>query len=326
MLFPHPRSVRRLLAVLVPCLVAGAGGVACARTESASSDTASSGSVSSAPTRAPAAPADTDDFGAPLPTDARFAARVVSLNPAATEAIFTIGAQAHLVGRSRWDEQPAAAKAVPALGDGIRPNIEAVLAARPTLVVLYATAENRAAAAALQRAGVRTIALRVDHIAQFYNLLHVLGRALGAEATAAVVSDSVRATLDRVRTLTASQPRPRVVWPVWESPVLVIGAGSYLDELLTIAGADNAFHDLAAPSPGVSIEEIASRDPDLVAVSASRATAMAAMPTWRAVRAVREQHFLVHDPALTGRPSVVLGMAATQLARALHPALRDSLK
>jgi ABC-type Fe3+-hydroxamate transport system substrate-binding protein len=303
--------VRRLLAVLVPCLVAVA--VACARTESASSDTASSGSVSSAPTRAPAAPADTDDFGAPLPTDARFAARVVSLNPAATEAIFTIGAQAHLVGRSRWDEQPAAAKAVPALGDGIRPNIEAVLAARPTLVVLYATAENRAAAAALQRAGGRT-------------LLQVLGRALGAEATAAVVSDSVRATLDRVRALTASQPRPRVVWPVWESPVLVIGAGSYLDELLTIAGADNAFHDLAAPSPGVSIEEIASRDPDLVAVSASRATAMAAMPAWRAVRAVREQHFLVHDPALTGRPSVVLGMAATQLARALHPALRDSLK
>ena len=100
---------------------------------------------------APVAPADTDDFGAPLPVDARFAARVVSLNPAATEALFAIGADSLLVGRSRWDEYPSAVSRIAALGDGIRPNIEVVLAARPTLVLLYATAENRAAADALAR-------------------------------------------------------------------------------------------------------------------------------------------------------------------------------
>ncbi|WP_396200620.1 ABC transporter substrate-binding protein [Gemmatimonas sp.] len=269
--------------------------------------------------------ADTDDFGAPLPTDARFAARVVSLNPAATEAIFTIGADSLLVGRSRWDEYPKAVSRIAALGDGIRPNIEAVLAARPTLVVLYATAENRAAADALARAGVRTIALRVDRIAQFHRLLATLGRALGAEANARIVSDSVQSTLDRVRSLTASRPRPRVVWPAWESPLLVIGGGSYIDELLTIAGAENVFHDMDAPSPPVSIEEIAKRDPDLVITGASRGAKLSANPSWQAIRAVRETRFIVQDPSVTGRPSVVLGMAAVQLARALHPELRDSL-
>ena len=272
-----------------------------------------------------AAVADTDDFGAPLPTDARFAVRVVSLNPAATEAIFTIGADSLLVGRSRWDEYPTAASRIAALGDGIRPNIEAVLAARPTLVVLYATAENRAAAEALTRAGVRTIALRVDHIAQFYRLLATLGRALGAEANARIVSDSVQSTLDRVRALTASLPKPRVVWPAWESPLLVIGGGSYIDELLTIAGAENVFHDMDAPSPPVSIEEIATRDPDHVITGASRGAKLSANPSWHAIRAVREKRFIVQDPSVTGRPSVVLGMAAVQLARALHPELRDSL-
>jgi hypothetical protein len=272
-----------------------------------------------------AAVADTDDFGAPLPTDARFAARVVSLNPAATEAIFTVGADSLLVGRSRWDEYPKAVSRIAALGDGIRPNIEAVLAARPTLVVLYATAENRAAAEALARAGVRTIALRVDHIAQFHRLLAVLGRALGAEANARVVSDSVQATLDRVRALTASRPRPRVVWPAWESPLLVIGGGSYIDELLTIAGAENVFHDMAAPSPPVSIEEIAKRDPDHVITGAARGAKLSANLSWHAIRAVREQRFIVQDPSVTGRPSVVLGMAAVQLARALHPELGDAL-
>ena len=298
---------------LLPCI----GAVACSRVDTGTADAHDSVAV--------AAVADTDDFGAPLPTDARFAARVVSLNPAATEAIFTIGADSLLVGRSRWDEYPTAVRRIAALGDGIRPNIEAVLAARPTLVVLYATAENRAAADALARAGVRTIALRVDRIAQFHRLLSIIGRALGAEANARIVSDSVQSTLDRVRALTASRPRPRVVWPAWESPLLVIGGGSYIDELLTIAGAENVFHDMDAPSPPVSIEEIARRDPDHVITGASRGAKLSANPSWQAIRAVREERFIVQDPSLTGRPSVVLGMAAVQLARALHPELRDSL-
>ncbi len=312
-MYPHPRLVRRALLVLLPCLAA----VACARADTGTSNTRDTVSV--------VAVADTDDFGAPLPTDARFAERVVSLNPAATEAIFTIGADSLLVGRSRWDEYPKAVSRIPALGDGIRPNIEAVLAARPTLVVLYATAENRAAADALARAGVRTIALRVDRIAQFHRLLATLGRALGAEANARVVSDSVQSTLDRVRSLTASRPQPRVVWPAWESPLLVIGGGSYIDELLTIAGAKNVFHDMEAPSPPVSIEEIAKRDPDLVITGASRGAKLSANPSWQAIRAVRETRFIVQNPSVTGRPSAVLGMAAVQLARALHPELRDSL-
>ena len=311
-MYPHPRLVRRALLVL-PFI----GAAACSRAETRAADMRDTVSV--------VAVADTDDFGAPLPTDARFAARVVSLNPAATEAIFTIGADSLLVGRSRWDEYPKAVSRIAALGDGIRPNIEAVLAARPTLVVLYATAENRAAAEALARAGVRTIALRVDHIAQFHRLLAVLGRALGAEANARIVSDSVQATLDRVRALTASRPRPRVVWPAWESPLLVIGGGSYIDELLTIAGAENVFHDMDAPSPPVSIEEIAKRDPDHVITGATRGAKLSANPSWQAIRAVREERFIVQDPSVTGRPSVVLGMAAVQLARALHPELGDAL-
>ncbi len=310
---PHPRLVRRALIVLLPFI----GAVACSRADTATLDTRDTVAVVAA--------ADTDDFGAPLPRDARFAARVVSLNPAATEAIFTIGADSLLVGRSRWDEYPNEVSRIESLGDGIRPNIEAVLAARPTLVVLYATAENRAAADALKRAGIRTIALRVDRIAQFHHLVTVLGRALGAEVRAQSVSDSVQSTLDRVRALTALRPRPRVVWPAWESPLLVIGGGSYIDELLTIAGADNVFHDMGAPSPPVSIEEIAKRNPDVVVTGVSRAAKLTASPSWQAVRAVREQRFVVQDPAVTGRPSVVLGMAAVQLARALHPELGDSL-
>ncbi len=279
----------------------------------------------SARTARPAAPADTDDFGTPLPTDASFADRVVSLNPTATEVIFAIGAEARLVGRSRWDEHPDGAKRIDAVGDGIRPSIESVLQKRPTLVILYATAENRAAADAFARAGIRTLALRVDHIAQFVSLTRRLGVALGASAHAEAVVDSVQRTLDAVRAITQKATVRTVAWPLWQQPVMVVGRGSYLDELLEIAGGRNVFRDFETPSPVVSVEEIARRNPDALVATAKTRAELEAKPSWRAIRAVREAHWIVDDPAVTGRPSVVLGMAAVALARALHPELAAQL-
>jgi iron complex transport system substrate-binding protein len=325
--FPHPRLERRARRWLA--LVFSAAVAACTDSERSPAARDAAG-VSAAQTVRPSlrvpAPADTDDFGAPLPVDARYADRVVSLNPAATEAIFAIGAHAKLVGRSRWDQYPAEVSRIPAIGDGIRPAVEAVLVAKPTLVILYATAENRAVAEALARAGVRTIALRVDRIAQFHAQLRVLGIALGVAERAAAVSDSVQRTLERVRALTRPiAERPAVVWPVWNTPPMVIGGGSYMDELLEIAGARNVFHESAQPSPTVSMEEIVARAPALVLVSARQVASFGNDQTWRALPAVRAKRFVVHDPAVTGRPSVVLGMAAVQLARVLHPTLADSL-
>ncbi len=315
MLFLPSRMRRVALLLVVPCVALST----CARANERVDDS----------TRAPApgvvAAADTDDFGVALPVDRSFAERVVSLNPTVTEVIFAIGAESRLVGRSVWDEFPPAAQVIPAVGNGIRPNIEAVLRLRPTLVILYATAENRSAADAFSRAGVRTIALRVDQIDQFITLTQRLGVALGAVDRAAMVVDSVQRTLARIREVTRNARRRSVAWPLWQQPVMVVGRGSYLDELIEIAGGHNVFHDLAAPSPPVSLEEIARRNPDVIVASAVSRAAMLAKPQWRAVRAVRDGNWIIDDPALTGRPSVVLGMAATALAHALHPELAAQL-
>ncbi len=274
---------------------------------------------------ASAASVATDDFGRPLPIDATFAARIVSLNPAATELLFTIGASDRLVGRSAWDEYPNAATQIPSAGDGIRPNVEAVLALKPTLVILYAAAENRTAAEALERAGVKTMSIRVDGIAQFMKFTEQLGIAVGLQYRARAVRDSVTRTLDAVRRVTRDAAVVRAVWPVWQSPVMVIGHGSYLDELLEIAGGKNIFSDLESPSPQVSIEEIARRNPDVIIAGSDSQIKMRAAPAWKSVAAVRKARWITDRPDITGRPSVVLGMAAVMLARALHPELATAL-
>ena len=148
---------------------------------------------------------------------------------------------------------------------------------------------------------------------------------MGAPERARQVADSVQHTLDAVRAATRGAKPVRVVWPLWQSPVLVVGRGSYLDELIEIAGGENVFHDMTAPSPPVSIEEIAQRDPNVVVASARTAATLRASGPWRAVAAMRANRIVLDDPAVTGRPSVVLGMAAVLLARALHPELAGSL-
>ncbi|HKO15097.1 MAG TPA: helical backbone metal receptor, partial [Gemmatimonadaceae bacterium] len=211
-----------------------------------------------------------DDFGAPLAAASGAGAspaRIVSLNPTTTEILFTIGAGARVVGRTAYDLYPAAARRVPSLGPGIRPNVEAVLAARPDLVVLYASGDNRAAAEQLRALGIPTVAFKVDDIAGFRRVTRALGRLLGEPARAERVVDSVDATLRRVAAATASLPHPSVFVHTWDDPLLTIGRGSFMSELITIAGGRNLYDDLAAPSPAVALEDVVRRDPDVVLAS-----------------------------------------------------------
>ena len=260
----------------------------------------------------------TDDFGDPLVigTPPR---RIVSLNPTTTELLFAIGAGSRVTGRTSYDLYPKEVLAVPDLGPGLRPNVEAVLNTHPDLVILYASADNRDAARRLRASGVTTAAYRIDRIADMARVTRVLGRLIGDTASAERTVDSVQATLRRVRAQTSALPRPTVIWHLWETPLLAVGGGSFLNELLEIAGARNVFAEIPQPSPAVSFEELLRRDPDLVLASPATRLRMTADPRWRTLRAVRDGRVLVFDTTIINGPSARVGASAVSLARMLHP-------
>lgn len=260
-----------------------------------------------------------DDFGDPLPVPASSPRRIVSLSPATTEILFALGAGGALVGRTHWDLYPPAARAIPDLGNGIEPSLEALLASHPDLVVLYASAGNRAAAAALRARGIAEVALRLDRLADFHRAVRLLGALTGHDSAAVRLDDSVTRTLDRVRAATESLPHPRVFIHSWDNPLLTIGGGSYLSELVAIAGGRNIFADLDAPSPQVSFEEVVRRDPDVILAGPDADVRLRASPRWRRLRAVQNGQVLVLDTVLTARPGPRLGEAAVSIARLLHP-------
>jgi ABC-type Fe3+-hydroxamate transport system substrate-binding protein len=260
----------------------------------------------------------TDDFGDPVrvggpPT------RIVSLNPATTEILFTRGAGSRLVGRTKYDSWPDSAKLVTPLGDGIQPNVEVVLAAHPDLVILYASQDNRPAAARFRAAGVNTLSLKVDHISDFRRTVRLLGSILRDSARAKIVIDSVYRTLDSVRAATAKLARPTVFWHIWDAPVITIGSGSFMNELVDIAGGKNVYADIAGPSAQVSLEDISRRNPDFILAGPIGRAQISSDSRWRIVRAARDNRIFVVDTLLVARPSVRLGEAAVSLANLLHP-------
>ena len=266
----------------------------------------------------PAAARAADDFGDTLALRAP-PRRIVSLNPPTPEVLFAIGAGDRLVGRTTYDRWPEAALALPDLGAGLRPNVEAVLAARPDLVVLYASDDNRDAARRLRAAGVATAAFRVDRIADFRRVSLALGALTGDSVAARVLVDSVEATIARVRAATRDRPRPSVFWPLYDQPLLATGGGSFLNELIDVAGGRNIYGFMPEPSPRITVEDLMRRDPDVILLAPESRARYLADPRWRALRAVREGRLVAVDTSLVFRPGPRLGEAARSVAMLLHP-------
>ncbi|HEY8851103.1 MAG TPA: ABC transporter substrate-binding protein, partial [Gemmatimonadaceae bacterium] len=112
---------------------------------------------------------------------------------------------------------------------------------------------------------------------------------------------------------------PSIFWHIWDAPIITIGSGSFMNELVEIAGGRNVYADIAGPSGQVSLEDISHRNPDFILAGPISRTQIASDSRWQIVRAARDNNIFVVDTVLVARPSVRLGEAAVSLANLLHP-------
>ena len=244
--------------------------------------------------------------------------RVVSLIPTTTELLFAIGADGAVMGRSAWCDFPAEATRVPNLGDGINPNLEALLAARPDLVLLYNSAQHTAIAGRLRSLGIPTLRLNTDALADVARVGRLLGRLTGRERAADSLVQAFDTALAAATVPAGPRRRPTVLLLVWEQPPMTIGRGSFLSELVERAGGENLFADVAASAGPVSIEAVAARNPDFIFTTSDGPAAFARRPEWQVVRAVRERRFIHVTGSEFNRPGPRAPMAIRELAARLR--------
>lgn len=231
--------------------------------------------------------------------------RVVSLAPATTELVFAIGAGDRLVGRTHWCDYPAEALAVTDVGDGLQPNLEAVLGTAPDLVLLYRSATNTEAAERIRAAGAAALQLTVDRLSDVPRVARLLGPALGHAATADSLATAFLASIEKAAKWPSTQPgKPlSVLLLAWDAPPIAIGATSFQSEILTLAGGRNLFADLDRPSAEVSLESIVARDPDFVLITGGRPPEVFDRPEWKLVPAIRDRRFIRFSHPAFDRPS-----------------------
>jgi iron complex transport system substrate-binding protein len=251
------------------------------------------------------------------------AQRIVSLIPSATEALVAIGATSQIVGRTRYDVDPALSS-LPSVGGGLDPSVEAIVNLHPDLVVSWESDKRQLVREKLTGFGIPVFILRAQDTADVFRGIGVLGRLAGRDSAATAVAARVRATLDSVRASVAGRKVPTVFYAEFTDPPMTVGPRTFIGQLITLAGGRSIFDDTDQLWPSVALEEILRRDPDLIVVpvgefpenSVDRFRKMAG---WRSLRAVREGRVIPVPADLMSRPSPSIAAAARVLQRAFHP-------
>jgi iron complex transport system substrate-binding protein len=193
--------------------------------------------------------------------------RIVSTAPSITELLYALGLGDQVAGVTRFCRYPPEAQTKPKIGDYINPNVEAIAALKPDLVIVQTNPVRLAER--LQVLHLRTVEVDQQNIPAIYTSIHTIADAAGVPLRAEPLIDSVRKGLDAVRTRAASKKPVRAMFVVGRTPgrldgLVVVGNASYLNEVMQVAGTENVFRDAMAAYPRVPLEEVLARNPEVI--------------------------------------------------------------
>ena len=255
----------------------------------------------------------TDDTGAVVSFDAP-PVRIVSLLPSLTETVCELGGCARLVGVDRYSNWPEPVKKLPQVGGGLDPNIEAVVALKPDLVL---TSVSNRAAERLRGLGLRVLQLEPRTSAQVREVVMRLGTALQLPTAERVVGNIESGVEAAALSLPPKLRGQRVYFEASGGPHAA-GPQSFIGEMLTRLGLDNIIGPELGPFPRINPELVVRADPDLIMVGARSVRELSGRPGWNQLRALRDRHMCVFTPEemdILVRPGPRMADAARLMAR-----------
>jgi iron complex transport system substrate-binding protein len=222
------------------------------------------------------------------PADAPTARRVVSMNPSLTAILVALDASSVLVGVEEHSARlhPELAS-VPVVGGLFNPSLEAVVALEPDLVVLVPSAEQRDFRGRLEALGIAALVLPNISVHEILASIETLGARVGRAAAARARADEIRRTFAEVKAAAAAHPPRRAVVVLQRDPLYVVGSGSYIDEMLDAAGAENVAGELHEPYPRAAVEWLIAAAPEVILDASDEPPDAAAFWTrWPSIPAV----------------------------------------
>ena len=258
----------------------------------------------------------------PAATDAPDdAPRIVTLAPHLAELVAAAGAADLLVGVSAYTDYPPGLETLPVVSDGFRVNAEALVAARPTLVLAWGGGGQAEGVARVAQLGVTVHSIETRSLGDIAPALRRIGALAGTRDTAERAAAAFEAD---IAALDYRGARLRVFYQIGEQPLYTINGGHFISELMARCGGDNVFASLDGLAPVVGVEAVLAADPDVILSASDAAVAASAWQRWPQLAAVRAGNLLTVPGDLVARPGPRLAAGGRAICAALERA-RDNL-
>ena len=268
-----------------------------------------------------------------LPAAGQTSARIVSTSPSITETLYALGLGSRVAGVTTYCNFPPEAKTKPRVGTFLEPDYERILSLKPDLVLVIKNPVQ--VTARLRSFGLKAEDVDMDNVQSVLSATMQIARLTGRAAEGQRLADSLKRQLDEVKKAGSKGGATSVLFLVGRAPgtlqnMVGAGPGTFLDELLKLAGGRNVLASSPIQYPKVSLEQIMATDPDVIidmgdyahAENTADSRRREELALWRAhpqlkavrsgrIHAVTAAHFVVPGPRM--------GDAARDFLRFLHP-------
>lgn len=182
--------------------------------------------------------------------------RMVSMAPSLTEILFALGLDEEVVGVTLFSDYPPAAAEKAKVGTFWQPNIEAVVAARPTLVMTLGFGQHKDFAERLNRIGYETLSVNIEKVGDLFTVVPEIGAAIGRQRQADELVSDINLKLAALSDLVGARAKVKVLWVVQREPLRVAGRDTFVNEMIELAGGENAIGPTVHKYPPIGAEQV----------------------------------------------------------------------
>ncbi len=267
----------------------------------------------------------TDDMGNEVTVE-KEPQRIISISPSNTEILFAIGAGDKVVGVTDYCDYPEEAKEKEKIGGFSDPSIEMIVALNPDLILITSGVQE-SITNELEKLDLTVLVIEPKTLEAMLKSVMLMGKAIGQVEEAEELVSNLQERIDKVVSKTEVIPeadKPKVFFEVWNDPLMTAGPGSFLDDMIRLAGGINIAADTDKEYPMFSLEALVARDPEVIIgghITIPDLRAVEKREGWTDIKAVKEGRIYAGDINIFVRPGPRLVDGLEAMAKFIHPEL-----
>lgn len=251
--------------------------------------------------------------------------RVVSLAPSITEMLFALGLEDQIVGVTEFCDYPAAAKSKAKVGYA-HPNLETIITLRPDMVLAPKDFLHPELQAKLEQLKISVFVLDAKTLEDIPLQMHTLGTMFEKTSAANDVTQHMRQRITELKFKVERLNAKRVLYVLNSQPLISVGPGSFIHQMIGLAGGVNVAAQAGVAYPRLSMEAVLKEDPEVLIFPSGEVETVPRSEQqqwqrWDTLSAVKQQRFHEVSSNLLNRPGPRVVEGLEQLVRAIHPEL-----